>query len=78
MIRMEMAAGVIVALVVLALIGILVFAKKPYSAGFANDNEIRAEVDRYRAAMKATTLCERCLMPNAARSNYCSECGRGL
>jgi molybdopterin/thiamine biosynthesis adenylyltransferase len=71
---MEMAAGVIVALVVLA----LVFAKKPYSAGFANDNEIRAEVDRYRAALKAKTLCERCLMPNAARSNYCSECGRGL
>jgi hypothetical protein len=75
---MEIVAGVAVALFVMALIGITVFARKPHAAGFANDNQIREEVERYRSAMKAKTLCESCLTPNPARSNYCQECGKGL
>jgi hypothetical protein len=75
---MEIAAGVVVALVVVGLIALTLLARKPHPIGFANDKEIRGEVDRYRAAIKAKTLCERCLTPNAAKSNYCSECGRGL
>jgi len=45
---------------------------------FQSDEEIRKEVERYRAAIKAKTLCERCLTPNPAKSNYCMECGRAL
>ena len=75
---MEILAGVAVALLALALIAIPLFAKTPHPIGLGTDPEIRAEVDRYRAAIKSKTLCERCLTPNPARSNYCMECGRGL
>ena len=75
---MEIAAGILVAFFALALISIPLFAKRPHPVGFKNDGEIRTEVDRYRSALKAKTLCERCLTANPAKSNYCSECGRGL
>ena len=45
---------------------------------FPNDEEIEKEVQRYRAAIKAKTLCERCLTPNPPKSNYCSECGKAI
>lgn len=45
---------------------------------FANDDEIKKEVQRYRAAIEARTLCERCLTANPPKSNFCSECGRAL
>jgi hypothetical protein len=75
---MEILAGVAVALLALALIAIPLFARQPKVVGLASDAEIRAEVERYRAAIKSKTLCERCLTPNPAKSNYCMECGRGL
>lgn len=43
---------------------------------FKSDEEIKQEVDRYRKAIKAKTLCERCLTANPPKSNYCMECGR--
>ena len=75
---MEIIAGVAVAVIALILIGVPLFAKQPKAVGVGTDAEITAEVARYRAAIKSKTLCERCLMPNPARSNYCAECGRGL
>jgi hypothetical protein len=45
---------------------------------FKSDEEIKQEVERYRKAIKAKTLCERCLTANAPKSNYCMECGRPL
>jgi hypothetical protein len=45
---------------------------------FDNDEEIKKEVERYRAAIKAKTLCDRCLTANPPKSNYCMECGRPL
>ena len=75
-----METAIIVAVVLLALAVVLypLFADRQRVARFATDGEIRQEVDRYRAAMKNKTLCERCLMPNPAKSNYCSDCGRAL
>lgn len=45
---------------------------------FKSDEEIKQEVERYRTAIKAKTLCERCLTANPPKSNYCKECGRPL
>jgi len=39
---------------------------------------LRAEVDRYRAAIRAGTLCRMCNRPNPAGSRYCMHCGRRL
>lgn len=40
--------------------------------------EIRGEVERYRDAIRAGTLCERCGQANAPDSRFCGECGRPL
>ncbi len=73
----EILAGVIVAMVVAALVAVPLF-RKPAKAPFRSEGEIRNEVNRYRAAIKAKTLCDRCLTANPAGSNFCSECGRSL
>jgi hypothetical protein len=39
---------------------------------------LRAEVDRYREAIRAGTLCDRCGHANAPGSRFCAECGRPL
>jgi hypothetical protein len=75
---MEIVIGVLVAIVAIALIGYPLFYARPVARTFASEGEIRQEVDRYRAAIKARTLCERCLAANPAKSNYCSECGTSL
>ena len=75
-----METQIVAAVVILALAVVLypLFAKKPAAARFASEGEVLQEVDRYRAAIKNRTLCERCLTANPAKSNYCSECGLAL
>ena len=75
---MEIAIGVLVALVAVGLVAYPLFVGKPADHTFASDGEIKHEVDRYRAAIKAKTLCDHCLTANPAGSTYCGECGRSL
>lgn len=75
---MEIVIGVAVALLAIGLIGYPLVYHRPVARTFASDGEIRNEVDRYRAALKARTLCERCLTANPAGSSYCSDCGGAL
>jgi hypothetical protein len=44
----------------------------------ADDAAIDAEVERYRASLRAGTLCGRCRYPNPGGSNFCADCGRPL
>ena len=74
----ELLVGIVVAIAAIALIGYPLFYDRPVSRTFASDGEIRQEVERYRSAIKARTLCERCLNANPAGSNYCSDCGAAL
>ncbi len=43
-----------------------------------SDDAIEREVLRYRAALRAGTLCPRCGQANPADSAFCSDCGRKL
>lgn len=43
-----------------------------------DDAAIDAEVERYRAALRAGTLCGNCRYPNPDGSNFCADCGRPL
>jgi hypothetical protein len=45
---------------------------------FADDDAIDAEVERYRAALRAGTLCGNCRFPNPDGSHFCADCGRPL
>lgn len=42
------------------------------------DAVLDAQVARYREALRAGTVCERCEQANPPGSRYCSECGRAL
>lgn len=42
------------------------------------DSAIEAEVARYRAALRANTICPACLEANPPESRYCADCGRSL
>lgn len=44
----------------------------------ASDDELDAEVDRYRVALRAGTVCTGCLEANAPGSRYCAGCGAAL
>lgn len=39
---------------------------------------IEREVRRYRAAVRAGTVCARCAQANPAGSRYCYDCGRRI
>lgn len=43
-----------------------------------DDAALEAEIDRYRAAVRAGTVCRRCGQANPAGSVYCYECGQAL
>lgn len=69
------AAGVAAAIVPLARAG---DRSRPVTASgpvFTDDASIEAEVERYRAALRAGTLCGRCRYANPAGSSYCADCG---
>lgn len=45
---------------------------------FSDEAALDAEVERYRAALRAGTLCGRCRFANPGGSNFCADCGRPL
>lgn len=69
-------------IVVLAL-GFIVAAAVafPLLAGRARYEDVAAldaDVERYRQALAAGTVCGRCRFANPPGSRYCAECGREL
>jgi hypothetical protein len=76
--NMETAVAALVVLVAIGLIAWPLYFNRPEQRSFVSEGEIRQEVDRYRAAIKSRTLCEKCLTANPARSNYCSDCGASV
>lgn len=40
-----------------------------------DDAAIDEEVERYRSALRAGTLCAQCRFANPAGSRYCADCG---
>ena len=53
-------------------------AAVPAAADAADADPIEAEVMRYRAAVRAGTVCRKCGQANPADSLYCFECGARL
>jgi ribosomal protein L40E len=43
-----------------------------------DEAELEREIERYRVALRAGTLCRRCGAANPDGSRYCAECGRRL
>lgn len=47
-------------------------------AAATDDDELELEVKRYRAAVRAHTVCSKCGQANPADSSFCFECGAAL
>jgi hypothetical protein len=67
-------------IVVLALIalGAIAFPLLVGHERYTDEKALETDLRRYREALRAGTLCDRCHTPNAAGSRYCAECGRAL
>jgi hypothetical protein len=48
------------------------------AASTSPDESIQDEVASYREALRAGTVCDRCLQANPEGSRFCCECGRQL
>jgi hypothetical protein len=53
-------------------------AARPVPASALADDELEAEVHRYRDALRAGTVCEYCRQANPPASRFCYECGQRL
>ena len=47
-------------------------------ARYSDATTLDADVERYRQALAAGTVCARCRFANPAGSRFCAECGRAL
>lgn len=47
-------------------------------ARYADDAAIDAAVERYRVALRAGTICDRCRQANPPESRFCADCGHGI
>lgn len=46
------------------------------SAGAIGSPELEREILQYREALRAGTLCARCMTANPAGSRFCAQCGK--
>ncbi len=45
---------------------------------FSDAAELESEIRRYREALEAGTVCDRCKNANPADARFCAECGEPL
>ncbi|HEX7089214.1 MAG TPA: hypothetical protein VF192_03710 [Longimicrobiales bacterium] len=50
----------------------------PAGAPALDEDAIEAAVARYREALRAGTVCARCVFANPPGSRFCADCGRPL
>jgi hypothetical protein len=48
------------------------------AGAFAQDDALESDIARYRAAVRAGTICGRCRQANPPGSKFCYECGRAM
>ena len=71
-------AYALIALLVLgavAAVAMPFFRKPATDAVVRDDGALEAMVAKYRSALKAGTVCDRCLRDNPEGSKYCADCG---
>ena len=54
------------------------FRKPRVEVARVDDATIERLVSNYREALKADTVCDRCLRDNPPASRFCAECGFAL
>lgn len=73
---------VIVLVIAAVAVGVVLFPllrkNEMHAGGRVSEEVLNEETRQYRNALKADTLCERCLYANPPKSRYCADCGTTL
>lgn len=70
-------------IILIAILGIIALAAVAYPVlvgreRYADADQLEADIQRYREAVEANTVCPRCKHPNPAEARFCAECGEPL
>jgi 5-methylcytosine-specific restriction endonuclease McrA len=71
----------VIGIIVLAAIGAVIYPlvrRDPVDRVLADDIKLEGRIQSYRAALRAGTVCARCLRDNPAGSHFCADCGKPL
>jgi hypothetical protein len=52
--------------------------RDPLDPAALDDTALERRITTYRAALRAGTVCDRCLRENPANAKFCLECGRAF
>ena len=73
-----MSEYLLVAVLVVIALGAVAFPLLVGRHSYDDARELDADLHRYREALDAGTVCERCREANRAGSRFCARCGREL
>jgi hypothetical protein len=73
-----MSEYLIVAVLALIALGAVAFPLLVGRERYLDPGTLDADVDRYRAALRAGTVCDHCREANPDGSRFCTRCGRDL
>jgi len=71
----QLTVGLVIALGAVAVV-LLPSMRRERAGAPADRDALEQRIGRYRTALDAGTVCERCLFPNPPGSAYCAGCGR--
>jgi hypothetical protein len=76
---MEIAAVIAIVIAAFGIVMIPVFRGRAADAhASAGAADLETEILRYRASLRADSICARCGQANPQGSRFCYECGRSL
>ena len=76
---MEIAAVIAIVIAAFGIVMIPVFRGRAADAhASAGAADLETEILRYRASLRADSICARCGQANPQGSRFCYECGRGI
>ena len=75
---MEYLIAILVAAAALAVVAVPLLRRTPLPVDAMRDATVEEDIARYRAALRADTVCARCGQANPGDARYCYECGRTL
>ena len=72
---------VVAALMVMAALAAIawpIIRRDSADTALLNDEALERRIAGYRAALRTSTVCERCLRDNPANAKFCMECGHRM
>jgi hypothetical protein len=72
---------IVIGILVLAAVAAVVYPlirRNPIDRVLDDEIKLEARIQSYRDALRAGTVCDRCLHDNPAGSRFCADCGQSL